>query len=176
MGTVCVAETSLRPVGKVKVGVDVLEAVAEHGMLDAGATVVVVGYRGNELGVSGRPVVLAQHYHLMHEQDWGYGTWTSTEMAAFYDVIKDYNVVGVFTGHNHPATSRLYEWNGIQTFVTGMLKEQQFLSVNIKDDRMLVAAWKETGWTNSWEIAFDTPTGRSWPSTVPRRRSSCTRR
>ncbi len=55
VGTICVAETSLRPVGKVKVGAKVLEAVAEHGMLDAGATVVVVGYRGNELVVSGRP-------------------------------------------------------------------------------------------------------------------------
>jgi uncharacterized 2Fe-2S/4Fe-4S cluster protein (DUF4445 family) len=46
-------------VGKVKVGGDALEAVAENGMLDAGTTVVVVGYRGNELVVTARPEAIA---------------------------------------------------------------------------------------------------------------------
>jgi membrane-bound serine protease (ClpP class) len=59
VGTLCVAETALRPVGKVKVGGDALEAVAENGMLDAGTTVVVVGYRGNELVVTARPEAIA---------------------------------------------------------------------------------------------------------------------
>jgi hypothetical protein len=47
--------TYLRPVGKVKVGLDVFDAVAEDGFLAAGALVVVTGHRSAQLVVAGRP-------------------------------------------------------------------------------------------------------------------------
>lgn len=55
VGTSAEASTALRPVGKVKVGLDVFDAVAEEGFLDAGALVVVVGHRSAQLVVTGRP-------------------------------------------------------------------------------------------------------------------------
>lgn len=55
VGATCVAETPLRPIGKVKVGAELFDAVAEGDLIDAGVTVVVVAHRGRELIVSARP-------------------------------------------------------------------------------------------------------------------------
>lgn len=55
VGTPAEAVTYLRPVGKVKVGLDVFDAVAEDGFLAAGAPVVVTGHRSAQLVVAGRP-------------------------------------------------------------------------------------------------------------------------
>lgn len=55
VGTTAEAVTVLRPVGKVKVGLDVFDAVAEDGFVAAGAAVVVTGHRSAQLVVTGRP-------------------------------------------------------------------------------------------------------------------------
>lgn len=55
IGATGAAVTALRPAGKVRVGEETFGAVAESGWVDAGAAVVVIGRRGNELVVSARP-------------------------------------------------------------------------------------------------------------------------
>jgi membrane-bound serine protease (ClpP class) len=55
VGTSAESVTVLRPVGKVRVGQDVFDAVAEEGWIDAGAPVVVISHRAGQLVVSGRP-------------------------------------------------------------------------------------------------------------------------
>lgn len=55
VGTSAESVTVLRPVGKVRVGQDVFDAVAEEGFVAAGAAVVVVSHRAGQLVVSSRP-------------------------------------------------------------------------------------------------------------------------
>jgi membrane-bound serine protease (ClpP class) len=55
VGTGCEATTTLRPVGKVRVGQDVFDAYAEEGFVPAGQAVVVVGHRAGQLVVAARP-------------------------------------------------------------------------------------------------------------------------
>lgn len=59
VGTSAEAATMLRPVGKVRIGQDVFEAVAEDGFVAPGAAVVVVGHRAGQLVVAARPEALA---------------------------------------------------------------------------------------------------------------------
>lgn len=58
VGTSAEAATVLRPAGKVRVGEDVFDAVAEDGFVAVGAPVVVVGYRAGQLVVAARPEAL----------------------------------------------------------------------------------------------------------------------
>jgi len=50
------------------------------------------------VGDSGRPVVLIHHYGF---DPLSLGWWSSTQRQAYWDVIKDYNVVLIVTGHAH---------------------------------------------------------------------------
>jgi membrane-bound serine protease (ClpP class) len=54
-GSAGVTHTVLRPVGRVRIGDETFEAVAEGGYIDEGATVVVVAHKGGELVVAARP-------------------------------------------------------------------------------------------------------------------------
>ncbi len=54
------------------------------------------------VGDSGRPVIIFQHY------GWdgfsaGWGWWGEKDRAAMYDAIKDYNIIGLIHGHTHGA-------------------------------------------------------------------------
>jgi len=59
VGATCVAATPLRPVGKVEAGGELLDAVAEGDLIEAGAAVVVVAHRGRELVVALGPAATA---------------------------------------------------------------------------------------------------------------------
>ena len=66
----------------------------------------------NSVGTTGRPVVLFQHYGWdpfslgqLNGSPW----WSSADQTRFLDIIKDYNVVAIFSGHGHFGTSGLYE-------------------------------------------------------------------
>jgi hypothetical protein len=50
------------------------------------------------VGNSGRPVILFQHYTL---GDAGSNAWSSQNLTDFTNIIKPYNVVGLFSGHTH---------------------------------------------------------------------------
>ncbi len=60
------------------------------------------------------PVVIFMHY------GWdGFSKlwWTEAEQEAFYKTIKDFNVIGIFHGHDHG--SKTYNWRGIRVFDAG---------------------------------------------------------
>jgi cytolysin (calcineurin-like family phosphatase) len=78
----------------------------------------------------GRPVILIQHYGWdpFSTERWdpmaktytsgGKGPphwWGEEQWQAEHDVIKGYNVIGIFHGHEH-CTSLVYRWNGIDVF------------------------------------------------------------
>lgn len=60
-GTNAEAATVLRPVGKVRVGQDVFDAVADEGFVALGQAVVVIGHRAGQLVVSARPEATTAH-------------------------------------------------------------------------------------------------------------------
>lgn len=57
------------------------------------------------------PIVIFYHYNTYKNEPFG-DWWTETEKLAFYDIIKNYNVLTIVNGHWH--TSCITDWNGIR--------------------------------------------------------------
>jgi len=97
------------------------------------------------VGRSGRPVVLLQHYGW---DVWGSGWWSDRERQALYAAIKGYNVIAFFWGHSH-VVERL-DVNGIPSFCVGSSQADplpgSFLVVRIRPKEMAVAEKKPDGW------------------------------
>jgi cytolysin (calcineurin-like family phosphatase) len=68
----------------------------------------------NNLKKSDQPVILFFHYGW---DDFSNLWWTPAEQDAFYNVIKDFNIVAIFHGHNHSADC--YRWRGISVWGDG---------------------------------------------------------
>ncbi|MGQ7871006.1 metallophosphoesterase [Sunxiuqinia sp. sy24] len=64
-----------------------------------------------EFASKGEPVVIFQHYGF---DKWALKWWTDKERKDLFDVLKKYNVVGIFAGHTHFA--EILEWEGIPVF------------------------------------------------------------
>jgi predicted phosphodiesterase len=83
--------------------------------------------------------------------------WTEDEQQKFYDVIKDYNVAAIFTGHNH-GTGYL-KWNGIDVYSAGSPQSAQktgsFLFVQAGKDSLYVIERRLNKWgTQSFRKAL----------------------
>ena len=56
----------------------------------------------------GQPVILSHHLHLdAPEYD-----WPAEDLAAYYDAIRDYNVIAIFNGHTHGSPPKHRRWDG----------------------------------------------------------------
>lgn len=97
------------------------------------------------VGRSGRPVVLLQHYGF---DVWGMGWWSENERRALAESVKGYNVIAVFWGHSHVVMR--VDLDGLPTFCVGSAQSDplpgSFLIVRIKGKRMDVAERKTDGW------------------------------
>lgn len=109
------------------------------------------------VGQSGRPVVLLQHYGF---DDWGLGWWSERERQAFYQVIRNYRVIAIFWGHTHVV--QFINWRGIPTWCAGAGQHDpepgEFLVVNINPEQMTVAERQVKGggsWGQYWKIRLD---------------------
>jgi len=69
------------------------------------------------VGPSGRPVFVMLHYGFEDGFSDAWGWWSAPEREAFYQAIKDYNIVGILMGHTHAAV--IGKWRGIDTFNIG---------------------------------------------------------
>jgi cytolysin (calcineurin-like family phosphatase) len=104
------------------------------------------------VGDSRRPVVIMQHYgfdDFSLEPRW----WTDAQRAEFHEVIKNYNVVAIFSGHQHWADR--VEWNGINDYVLPRAKggnnTDGVYAVRMTDRRMIVAHRRLSGaWDHVW--------------------------
>lgn len=101
----------------------------------------------------GRPVILFQHYgwdHFSIEKwdptqkifdDTGAGEphwWSEAEREAFLAVIKPYNVIGLFHGHEHPS-ELIYNISGVDIFKPKAAYMGGFALVRVSDQAMDVA-------------------------------------
>ena len=66
------------------------------------------------VGASGRPVVLVQHYGW---DDFSKLWWTRPDIDSLAAVIRPYHVIGIFHGHSHAVEHRT--WNGIPIWSAG---------------------------------------------------------
>ena len=63
------------------------------------------------VGDSGRPVILLHHFGFdPHSLGW----WPEAWRVAYFDLIKDYNVLAIIHGHAHE--SFIYQWNGFDVY------------------------------------------------------------
>jgi len=97
------------------------------------------------VGASGRPVVLLQHYGF---DVWGLGWWSENERRALAEAIKGYHVIAIFWGHSHVVMR--VDLGGLPTFCVGSAQADplpgSFLVVRIRGRRMDVAERKADGW------------------------------
>lgn len=97
------------------------------------------------VGRSGRPVFIMQHYSFDGSSLGGAKPWWSPlDADATYQVLKDYNVVGLLHGHSHGR--KIYKWNGIDVFDDGTAQDGDAFVFRITDGRMFAvnrvgAAW-----------------------------------
>jgi cytolysin (calcineurin-like family phosphatase) len=110
-------------------------------------------------GASGRPVVIMQHYGFdksSTEDRW----WKQEDRDAFYNVVKKYNIVAIFSGHQHYGQRIL--WHGIVNFVAPRAKGENSLSgiyaVRMLDKKMIVAQRRyDSKWGDVWTEDLPAP-------------------
>jgi len=73
----------------------------------AGSYTFVKDYLENVIGDSRAPVMIAVH---LPPNNTGEGDWPLADRTQFYDLIKNYNTVGIFAGHSH--SFNVADWNG----------------------------------------------------------------
>jgi len=82
----------------------------------AGSLSFLRDYLENVVGDTGAAVVIIHHLNIIMQET----EWPEADRLAYYDLIKDYNIVAILHGHQHgplAATS----WNGIRVFKTPAL-------------------------------------------------------
>ena len=89
------------------------------------------------VGNSGRPLVLVQHYGW---DDFSKIWWTLPDKDSLAAVIRPYNIIGSFHGHSHAVEHRT--WNGIPIWSAGStVKGDQpgdILVVRVKNGKLKV--------------------------------------
>lgn len=64
------------------------------------------------VGTSGRPVILLHHFGF--DKAHSLGWWSEERRTAYYELIKDYNVIAILHGHAHEPL--IYQWKGIDVY------------------------------------------------------------
>lgn len=113
-----------------------------------GSLEFLIGDLAKHIGSSGRAVVLYFHYDLIR-LDW----WLPEEQAAFYDAIKDYNIVAIIHGHRHITYLESSTWNGINTFnVATRNGPERFTIFRITKNKLFAG---ECATDTSWGLVFE---------------------
>ena len=124
---------------------------------------------GTHVGRTGRPVVLMHHYGF-DSFSTGDGWWTPEQRLAYWNAIASYNVVAIFTGHQHLTVSdrgsgstsslvgspRFIRWErpvgagggptGIPTYIAGAALYGAYLDVEFNaSNQIRVTLRDETG-------------------------------
>lgn len=114
------------------------------------------------VGGSGRPIFIMQHYSFdgssigtLDKRPW----WLDLDAEATYEVLKDYNVIGLLHGHSHG--KKIYKWKGIDVFDDGTTQNGDLFAFRIKETRMFVVNRIGPEWGNlkfEKAITLGTPT------------------
>ena len=113
-----------------------------------------------QVGNSGRPVILVHHYGLDFfsigapeegaEINPDAAWWTPKDRQIYWDAIKNYNIIAIFSGHAHYCEQCYLPWDGqsigeenvgadfIPTFVSGAARKGKYLECHINKDSLIV--------------------------------------
>jgi cytolysin (calcineurin-like family phosphatase) len=98
------------------------------------------------VGSSGRPVLLYHHFGFdLYSSMW----WWETERDAYYQVIKDYNIIMILHGHYHVTLH--YMWNGIDVYGTATAPSGVFNVIHITGSQMTIAERTGDDWGFTWQ-------------------------
>ncbi|MEM8907184.1 MAG: metallophosphoesterase [Bacteroidota bacterium] len=112
-----------------------------------------------QVGRSGRPVILVHHYGLdafsrgLNAEgqinplgEW----WTAAARQRYWTLLADYNVIAIFSGHAHYCDDCYLPWDGqqigvgevgphfIPTFIAGAAREGKYLDCQITTDSLII--------------------------------------
>ncbi len=121
-----------------------------------------------QVGSSGRPVILMWHYGL---RGWGLEKWwTPEDLAALKDVLRPYDVALILHGHEH--RYERYGWEGYDVIMApspqidreegeAASRPRGFLVVRVQGDRLETAYHGPDGWEDAWakEMSGGSKTG-----------------
>ena len=94
------------------------------------------------------PVVVWFHFNIVGPySDW----WTDQEKRQLAEILRPFNVVGIFYGHWH--SSQHAVWEGFDLFNVGSPRHRMhsFAAVRITDEAMQVASWNWDRSAWQWE-------------------------
>lgn len=128
----------------------------------------------------GRPVVIAQHFGFdtawsLNDEFW-FGDSRFASFTNLWPTIKDYNVIGFFTGHNHsaaqpytfPAFGDAPNALGYDVFRPGAGYSQQFAAIHVTDHNMDVVYTAYADYDSSGIVPLnDSGVGRFTKKLVP---------
>jgi len=98
------------------------------------------------IGNSGKAVVLYHHYDFLISY-W----WQEREMDAYYEAIKDYNIIAIIYGHTHITNFESSTWRGINTFNVGLAGTEKFAVFQITKNRLFAGECvNNTTWGNTF--------------------------
>ncbi len=90
---------------------------------------------------SNKPIILFHHYGFDgYSDDW----WSNEERQTYYDVIKNYNVVAIFQGHQHDFFHLV--WKGIDVFSSGDIQTNEYLVCELTDNNLKIAYRNNRQW------------------------------
>jgi 3',5'-cyclic AMP phosphodiesterase CpdA len=93
------------------------------------------------VGSSGRPVFLMQHYMLRANST---VDWTDQMKSQIYAILQNYNVIGILHGHSH--TKQVYKWNGIDIFDDGTVMNGEMMVFHISDGNFRMVNRVNNAW------------------------------
>ncbi|MBN2441007.1 MAG: carbohydrate-binding protein [Spirochaetales bacterium] len=115
-----------------------------------------LGFLTSELSSmsTAQPVIIYFHYvcdEVYNDENPGW--WTDEERIAFYNAVRNHNIVAIFHGHRHE--SSYYQWNGINVFNGGSAREHRsFFYVYINDIDIYVSERSNAAWAQTWRVAY----------------------
>ena len=135
----------------------------------------------DNVGTSGRPVILFQHYGWDSFSTGAENWWSEDNRTDLVEALADYNVIGIFTGHTHNNSSKRditgasYKnytgedgGNDRDADCTDAKGDGGFLAVHLKDVgggngklEVLQVLWDGSTTTTAADMTFDTDSGVS---------------
>ena len=117
------------------------------------------------VGKSGRPVVIYHHYGF---DSFSLGWWREQQRTNYFEAIKNYNVIAIFSGHNHAVD--YIPWRGVAAFNDGNLGKPfdspitgNFLVAHLTSTRFTVV---ERTAASTWGVLYSLPVTLSNSPTI----------
>jgi len=99
-----------------------------------------------------QPIIIYHHHTYRDSEAW----WTLKEREAAYEVMKEYNIIAIFVGHQHKFYHHI--WNGIDIYALQSTYVGRYAVCHIKDNQLFIALRRRGQWLDTfWQKEFFRP-------------------